>query len=78
MHLKSKAIKELRVSVTRVSLKYRASVLESETTPPLGSWINQKARISADSTVTPCVGSVSVPLRLVNIITVLFLGLYLK
>lgn len=45
MHLKSKPIKELRVSV-----KYRASLLESKTTPSLGPWINGKARISADST----------------------------
>lgn len=45
MHLKSKPVKELRISV-----KYRASVLESKTAPSLGSWINGKARISADST----------------------------
>lgn len=45
MHLKSKLVKELCVSV-----KYRASLLESKTSPSLGSWINGKARISADST----------------------------
>ena len=52
MYLKSKPIKELRVSV-----KYRASLLESKTTSSLGPWIMEKQAFQPTVPPTPCADS---------------------